>query len=349
MSTGSPKGKLTYAQAGVDVRANDEAVARIKTLARKTFGPNVLSEIGSFGGFYRASFNDLKSPVLVSSTDSVGTKVKMAFMTGRHDTVGQDLVNHCANDILVHGARPLFFLDYIGINKLDPNVVTELVEGLSKACVGLEMALIGGETAEMPDLYQPNEYDLAGCIVGVVDEAKIVNGRTIHDGDICIGLGSNGLHTNGYTLARKVAFEVAGHKLADRIPELKGSIGDVLMKVHRCYGPLIFPLLEKFDIHGMAHITGGGVPGNLNRVLPPNLDAKVRLGSWPVLPIFTYLQKAGNLDPNDMYSAFNMGIGYVLVVDRKDADGIMDSLGKLGEQAYRMGEIVPGQGKVQLT
>ncbi len=348
MSTGTPKGKLTYAQAGVDVRANDEAVGRIKTLARKTFGPNVLSEIGSFGGFYRAAFGELKSPVLVSSTDSVGTKVKMAFMTGRHNSVGQDLVNHCANDILVHGARPLFFLDYIGINKLDPNVVAELVEGLSTACVALEMALIGGETAEMPDLYQPNEYDLAGCIVGVVDEAKIVNGRTIRDGDVCIGLASNGLHTNGYSLARKVAFEVAAHQPDDQVPGLHGSIGEALMQVHRSYGPLIFPLLEKFDLHGMAHITGGGVPGNLNRVLPSGLDARIKLGSWPVLPIFTYLQKAGDLDQTDMYSAFNMGIGYVLVVDRKDADGIMDSLGKLGEQAYRIGEIVPGSGKVQL-
>jgi phosphoribosylformylglycinamidine cyclo-ligase len=348
MPKDTSKAKLTYAEAGVDIRAGEDAVNRIKQLARQTFGPNVLSEIGSFGGFYKLPMSGIAEPVLVSSADGVGTKLKLAFMTNKHDTVGEDLVDHCINDILVHGARPLFFLDYIATGKVDPAVIAEIVAGLSRGCKNAGMALIGGETAEMPDFYSAGEYDIAGFIVGLVDQKKIINGRTVKEGDVCIGLASNGLHTNGYSLARKVVFEVAGHKPTDQIPELGCSIAEALMKVHRCYAPLIFPLLDKFDIHGMAHITGGGLPGNLNRVLPKDLDAQVKLGSWPVLPVFDYLRKAGNLDPVDIYSAFNMGIGYVLVVERQDADAIMDSLGKLGETGYRIGEIVPGEGKVQL-
>ncbi|MEW6051271.1 MAG: phosphoribosylformylglycinamidine cyclo-ligase [Candidatus Zixiibacteriota bacterium] len=341
--------KMTYAEAGVDVRANDEAVARIKSLARQTFGPQVLSEIGSFGGFYRPDFSGLKSPVLVSSTDSVGTKVKLAFMTGRHNTIGEDLVNHCVNDILVHGARPLFFLDYIGIHKLEPAVVAEMVSGLAHACRSVGMALIGGETAEMPDLYYPGEYDLAGCIVGVVEESKIINGSTIVEGDICIGLPSTGLHTNGYTLARKVVFEKAGLQPDAVVPELNGTIADALMAVHRCYAPLVFGLLEKYTVHGMAHITGGGIPGNLNRILPKHLDAEIGKGTWPILPIFEYLETAGNLDRLDMYSAFNMGIGYILVVPEKQAGEILRHLADSGEKAYRIGRIVGGRGVVSLV
>lgn len=345
----SKKTDLTYAKAGVDVRANDEAVARIKTLARQTFGPNVLSEIGSFGGFYRAAFPNVRTPVLVSSTDGVGTKLKVAFMTGRHDTIGEDLVNHCVNDILVHGARPLFFLDYIGIHKLEPSVVAEIVVGLARGCRNQGVALIGGETAEMPDIYQKGEYDLAGCIVGAVDEDKIIKGDAIVQGDVCIGLRSSGLHTNGYTLARKVVFEVAGLTPDSFVNELGSSIGASLMAVHRCYAPIIFSLLEKFSIHGMAHITGGGIPGNLNRILPESLDAEIVKGTWPILPIFEYLRKAGNLDAQDMYSAFNMGIGYILVVAEEDAERTLESLKEMGETAYRIGTVEPGRKTVRLV
>jgi phosphoribosylformylglycinamidine cyclo-ligase len=340
--------KLTYAQAGVDVKAGEAAVEQIKHLARQTFGPEVLSEIGSFGGFYKPNLGTLKNPVLISSADGVGTKLKLAFITGKHDTVGEDLVNHCVNDILVHGAKGIFFLDYIATGKLEISVVADIVAGLSRGCKNAGMALIGGETAEMPDFYQVGEYDMAGFIVGLVDEQKVINGKTIQAGDVCIGLASNGLHTNGFSLARKVVFDVAEHKHNDHVPELGMTIAEALMKVHRCYAPLIHPLLGKFEIHGMAHITGGGIPGNLNRVLSKTLDAEIVLGSWPILPIFEYLRKRGSLDPDDIYSAFNMGIGYIIVVSSKDADGIMEDLAKAGETGYRIGKIVQGSQKVRL-
>jgi phosphoribosylformylglycinamidine cyclo-ligase len=343
------KPKITYADAGVDIKAGDDAVDRIKVLARKTFNKNVLSEIGSFGGFFKPDFESLHKPVLVSSTDGVGTKLKLAFMTGRHDTVGEDLVNHCVNDILVHGARGLFFLDYIGIGKLVPGTVAQLVEGLSRGCLNAGMALIGGETAELPDFYQPGEYDLAGFVVGVVDQDKIVNGSTVKEGDVCIGLSSNGLHTNGYTLARKVAFEIAGYKPGDYVDEIGCAIDEALMTVHRCYAPIIHPLVAEFDIHAMAHITGGGIPGNLGRVLPDNTDARITKNAWPVLRIFEYLQKAGNIDPDDMFTTFNMGIGYILIVPAADADTIIERLGERNEPAYRIGEVTKGTGKVNLV
>lgn len=339
---------MTYAQAGVDVKAGEEAVERIKKLARSTFGPNVLSEIGSFGGFYRLPQTGMSNPVLVSSADGVGTKLKLAFISGKHDTVGEDLVNHCVNDILVHGARGMFFLDYIATGKLEVATVADIVSGLARGCKNAGMALIGGETAEMPDFYQPGEYDIAGFIVGIVDQNKVINGSTIQVGDVCIGLASNGLHTNGYSLARKVVFDVAKHRHDDPVAELGMTIGEALLKVHRCYAPLIFPLLEKHEIHGMAHITGGGLPGNLNRVLPEGCDAEIEKSSWPVLPVFKYLAKAGNLDETDIYSAFNMGIGYVLVVPASAADTIMKDLAGMGETAYRIGRIIRGDRKVRL-
>ncbi len=343
------KATITYAEAGVDIEAGEEAVQRIKTLARKTFNDSVLSEIGSFGGFFKPDLGAVSKPVFVSSADGVGTKLKLAFMTDRHTTVGEDLVNHCTNDILVHGAKPLFFLDYIGVGKLRQDVVADLVEGLSRGCMNSGMALIGGETAELPDFYSPGEYDVAGFIVGMVDQDHIINGSTITEGDVCIGLASNGLHTNGYTLARKVAFEIAGLKPDDHVDELGSTIYDALMKVHRCYGPTIHPLLAEYSVHGMAHITGGGIPGNLSRVLPDTVDARISKSSWPVLPVFDYLKKAGNIDPQDMFNAFNMGIGYVLVVNSDDADRVLDWLTKRGETTYRIGEIVKGSGKVELT
>ncbi|UCE25005.1 MAG: phosphoribosylformylglycinamidine cyclo-ligase, partial [Candidatus Zixiibacteriota bacterium] len=325
------------------------AVEKIKQLAASTFNSQVLTGLGAFGGFFKPDLSGLKEPVFISSTDSVGTKLKLAFMTGKHDSVGEDLVNHCINDILVHGARGLFFLDYIGVGKLEQQVVVELLEGLSRGCKNTGVALIGGEMAELPDFYQPGEYDLAGFVVGVVDRDRIVNGATIGEGDVCIGLTSSGLHTNGYTLARKVAFEVAGHKPDDHVDALGMTIAEALMKVHRCYAPLIHPLLADFDIHGMAHITGGGIPGNLKRVLPEGLGAVIDKSSWPVLPIFKYLESVGSIDSKDIYSAFNMGIGYILVVSRSDADGVMKNLGKMGETAYISGSIEIGDKTVKLV
>lgn len=342
------KRPLTYADSGVDIKAGDEAVERIKELARQTFNEQVLTGIGAFGGFFKPDFAGIKKPVFVSSTDSVGTKLKLAFMTNKHDTVGEDLVNHCINDILVHGARPLFFLDYIGVGKLSPEVIAEVVSGVARGCKNAGVALIGGETAELPDFYHPGEYDLAGFVVGVVDQDKIIDGSAIQEGDVCLGLPSNGLHTNGYTLARKVAFEIASLKPGDMVPELGTTIDKALMRVHRCYAPLVHPLLEKYSIHGMAHITGGGIEGNLKRVLPDNVDADIVMGSWPVLAIFDYLKRVGNIDPDDIYSAFNMGIGFVLVVGEQEADRITADLKRMGETAYRIGEVKRGKKSVRL-
>ncbi len=343
------KKKVTYADAGVSIAAGDEAVARIKKLARATFNSQVLTEIGSFGGFFKPNLAGIESPVLISSADGVGTKLKLAFMTGKHDTVGEDLVNHCVNDILVHGARALFFMDYIATGKLEPAVVGDVVAGLSRGCTNAGMALLGGETAEMPDFYQPGEYDLAGFIVGMVDEKRVVNGGTITPGMVCLGLPSNGLHTNGYSLARKVAFEIAGKRPGDYVDMLGQTVAEALMAVHTCYAPLVHRLLAKHTIHGMAHITGGGLPGNLNRILPSDCDAFITKNSWPVLPVFRWLAEVGDIDREDIYSAFNMGIGFVLVVAREDAEAIAADIRTFGGEVYRIGEIREGSGKVRLT
>lgn len=345
----SKRTKLTYADSGVDIEAGEAVVQRIKKLAASTFNDQVLSDIGAFGGLFKPDMTGLAEPVFISSTDSVGTKLKLAFVTGRHDTVGEDLVNHCVNDILVHGAKPLFFLDYIGIGKLDQNVVADLVEGLSRGCRHVGMALLGGETAELTDLYQPGEYDLAGFIVGMADRANVIDGSAIKEGDICLGLPSNGLHTNGFTLARKVVFEIARLKPDDFFPRLKMTIGEALMAVHRCYAPIVHPLLTKFTIHGMAHITGGGIQGNLNRIMPDGLSAEIDKSSWPVPAIFTILKDLGNIDPDDIYRTFNMGIGYIMVVDSNDAAGICAEVEQMGEQVYRIGRIVAGTEPVIMT
>ncbi|MFZ5979186.1 MAG: phosphoribosylformylglycinamidine cyclo-ligase [Candidatus Zixiibacteriota bacterium] len=349
MTKNKPGKKLSYAEAGVDIAAGEEAVQRIKLLARKTFNENVLSEIGSFGGFFKPPLEDYKTPVIISSADGVGTKLKLAFLTGKHDTVGEDLVNHCINDILVHGAKALFFMDYIATGKLKPEIIAEIVAGLSRGCANAGVALLGGETAEMPDFYQPGEYDLAGFIVGLVDQNRVINGVTIREGDICLGLASNGLHTNGYTLARMAALDIAGLKPDDYVKELKMTVSEALMRVHRCYAPVIHPLLEKYDIHGMAHITGGGIAGNLCRIIPDGLSAEVRKDTWPITPVFTWLENAGNIDPNDMFNTFNMGIGYILVVSHDEADNIVESLEQSGEKTFRIGTIKTGQKKVRLV
>jgi phosphoribosylformylglycinamidine cyclo-ligase len=342
------KKKLTYKSAGVDVSAGDRATERIKGLARSTFTPSVLKGIGSFGGFFSLRRNEYRSPVLVSSVDSVGTKLKVAFMTGKHDTVGEDLVNHCVNDILVHGARPLFFLDYIGTGKLLPNVVEQIVRGLSRACKKAGCALVGGETAELPEFYRKGEYDLAGCIVGVVEKGKIIDGSGIRPGDQVIGLKSDGLHTNGYSLARKVLFQRARLGVNRHVKELRTTVGKELLKVHRCYAPSIFSVLRKSRIKGLAHITGGGIRGNLKRILPKSCDATISTDSWRVPPIFGLLQRLGNIDNREMFKAFNMGIGMILVVSKKDTDRILKQLSSAKETPYLIGEITAGTGKVKL-
>lgn len=339
MDDKTKKRGLTYADSGVDIDAGDAAVERIKKLAVDTFNSNVLRGIGAFGGFYQTDFADMQEPVLISSSDGVGTKVKLAFMTDKHDTVGEDLVNHCVDDILVHGARPLFFMDYIATGKLKPEVVAEVVSGLARGCKTAGMPLLGGETAEMPDMYQPGEYDLAGFIVGVVDKSKVINGDAIEDGDVCLGLASTGLHTNGYTLARKVAFDIAGCRPDEHIDELAGTIAEALMAVHRCYAPSIRPILDKYSIHGMAHITGGGVQGNLNRIMPEGLGAVISKSSWDVPPVFTWLLNEGDLDPDDMYRTFNMGVGYILVVPSGQADAIVAELKEAGETIWKIGHV----------
>jgi len=342
------KKKLTYKDSGVDISAGDRATQKIKSLARSTFTPHVLKEIGSFGGFFSFRRGEYKSPVLVSSVDSVGTRLKVAFIMGKHDTVGEDLVNHCVNDILVHGAKPLFFLDYIGTGKLLPDVIEQIVRGLSRACRKVGCSLIGGETAELPEFYKKGEYDLAGCIVGVVERKKIIDGSDIRPGDQIIGLKSNGLHTNGYSLARKVLFNRARLSVNDHLKELKTTVGKELLKVHRCYAPSIFPLLRKFKIKGIAHITGGGIKGNLCRILPKNCDAKVLTDSWRVPPIFKLIQRMGNVENEEMFKVFNMGIGLVLVVSKNETDRILKRLYSLKETAYLIGQITSGNGEVKL-
>jgi phosphoribosylformylglycinamidine cyclo-ligase len=342
------KKKFTYQSSGVNIQAGDEAKEKIKKLARSTFTPQVLKGIGSFGGFFEFKSKEYKDPVLISSVDSVGTKLKVAFMMEKHDTVGEDIVNHCVNDILVHGAKPLFFLDYIGIGKLHPEVVAEIVKGLSKACKKAGCALIGGETAELPEFYKKEEYDLAGCIVGVVEKKEIIDGTGIRPGDQIIGLRSSGLHTNGYTLARKVLLQVARFDVNDYAKELKTTMGEELLKVHRCYAPSILLTLKKFNIKGMAHITGGGIKGNLKRVLPGNCDAKILANSWKIPPIFKLIQKKGNIEDEEMFKVFNMGIGLIMVVPQDETNRVLSQLSTLKETAYHIGEITKGKGEVNL-
>ena len=342
------KKKIDYKSSGVDISAADRAKQKIKALAKSTFSPQVLKGIGSFGGFFSFKRNEYKDPVLVSSVDSVGTKLKVAFMMGKHNTVGEDIVNHCVNDILVHGAKPLFFLDYIGTGKLYPEVIEQIVSGLSEALRKVGCSLVGGETAELPEFYKKGEYDLAGFVVGVVEREKIIDGAKITPGDQIIGLKSSGLHTNGYALARKVIFEIGDFKVDDYVQELKATVGKELLKTHKCYAPLIFKLLERFPIKGMAHITGGGIEGNLNRILPKNCDAKIRVDSWKTLPVFNFIQNIGNIENREMYKVFNMGIGMILVVSKNEVTKILSHLSNIKESAFHIGEISPGKGKVKL-
>ena len=334
--------QISYRDAGVDIDAANEAKERIKRLARETFTPNVLTEIGSFGGMFRADFSQMKEPVLVSSADGVGTKLRVAFMTGIHNTVGYDLVCHCVNDILVQGARPLFFLDYIAAGKLVPDTIASVIEGLARGCKETGCVLIGGETAEMPGFYGDGEYDVAGFIVGVVDRANVIDGTLIAPGDALIGLPSVGLHTNGYSLARKLLFEVAGYKPDTYLEELGCTVAQELLKPHRSYLGALDALLESGLIKGLAHITGGGLLENIPRILPEGTAAEIRAGSWPVLPVFDLLAAIGKAPKQEMYRTFNMGIGMIVVTDASEAGRLRAHFDQLGEASYDLGRVVEG-------
>ena len=337
---------VTYADAGVDIERANRTKKRIKYLAHKTFTRGVLSEIGGFGGLFSVDKTKYLDPVLVSSVDGVGTKLKVAFDMNVHHTVGADLVNHCVNDIAVQGAAPMFFMDYLATGKLEPEIAEKIVEGLAEACKHNGCALIGGETAEMPGFYPDGEYDLAGFIVGVVDREKIVTGKNVEIGDVVLGLASNGLHTNGYSLARKLLFEVAHYTPETYVNELKGKVGNELMRTHKSYWPAIKRLVDGESVSAMAHITGGGITENLPRVLPRGVAAVIEMGSWPVLPIFEHLQTLGNVEQDEMLRTFNMGIGMVLVVPAKKFKKAQSLLERAGEKAFTIGRIVKGDRKV---
>jgi phosphoribosylformylglycinamidine cyclo-ligase len=330
----------------VDISRANRTKQRIKYLAHKTFTRGVLSEIGGFGGLFAVDKAKYHDPVLVSSVDGVGTKLKIAFEMGLHSTVGADLVNHCVNDIAVQGAAPLFFMDYLAAGKLDPAVAEQVVEGIADACKHNGCALIGGETAEMPGFYPHGEYDLAGFIVGVVEREKIITGKTVEIGDIVLGLPSNGLHTNGYSLARKLLFEVGHYSAETYVNEIKNKVGNELMRTHKSYWPVVKKLMDGECVSALAHITGGGLSENLPRVLPRGTAAIIELGSWPVLPIFEHLQTLGNVPQDEMLRTFNMGLGMLLVVPSKKFKKAQTVLERVGEKAYTVGRIVKGERKV---
>ena len=338
---------LTYASAGVSFSAKEETTDRLKRILKSTYRPEVLSEVGHFGGLF--ALGNYNEPVLVSSTDSVGTKLKIAFMTGRHDSVGFDIVAHCANDILVQGAEPLFFLDYIGTSKLCPEVVEQIATGLAAGCREIGCALIGGETAELPEFYREGEYDLVGTIVGVVERSQVITGNEIHPGDQLIGLSSLGLHTNGFSLARRILLNVCGYDVVDYIPDFGTTVGEELLKNHKSYGGSILSLRKHCDIKGIAHITGGGLPGNLVRILPSNCCAMIHRDTWGIPPIFGFLQKKGHVESDEMYRVFNMGIGLVLVVSTDQVDTAVDVLTASGESPFHIGEILGGERQVRLS
>ena len=339
---------MDYKSSGVDIDAGNETVRRIRRLAQATFTPGVLSDIGSFGGLFKIDTAAWQEPVLVSSADGVGTKLKLAFMTNRHRTIGADLVNHCVNDILVQGATPLFFLDYLATGRLSPDVAEQIVEGLANACKANGCALLGGETAEMPGFYADGEYDVAGFIVGAADRARIVDGRTIKVGDVLIGLPSSGLHTNGYSLARRIIFDELKLKADSHVPELGETVGEALLRTHRSYLSVIRPLLARGQIKGMAHITGGGITDNLPRVLPEGTAARVDRTTWRVPAIFRWIGESGRVPEYDLRRALNMGIGMILVVAPQDADAVRADLLKAGEaNSVVIGDVIAGERDVQ--
>jgi phosphoribosylformylglycinamidine cyclo-ligase len=336
---------MDYKAAGVDISAADVAKEKIKVLARATFNPGVLSEIGAFGGMFRPDLARYEEPVLVASTDGVGTKIRVAVMAGVHDTVGYDLVAHCVNDILVQGAVPLFFLDYVALGRMDPDKVAAIVSGFARACTEFGCPLIGGETAEMPGTYGPDDYDLAGFIVGVVDRSRALP-QGVREGDVLLGLPSAGLHTNGYSLGRKVLFETLGHDVDTHLPELGTTVGRALLAPHRSYLAALEPLIERRKIHALVHITGGGFDGNIPRVLPAGLGARVRRSAWQVPPLFRLIQSGGNVSDAEMFRTFNMGIGMIVIVAPEDLHDVEHSLERRGETSFVLGNVVAGEGVV---
>jgi phosphoribosylformylglycinamidine cyclo-ligase len=337
---------VTYADAGVDIDLANRTKKRIKYLAHKTFTRGVLSEIGGFGGLFAVDKTKYVDPILVSSVDGVGTKLKIAFEMGLHSTVGGDLVNHCVNDIAVQGAAPLFFMDYLATGKLEPSIAEKVVEGIADACKHNGCALIGGETAEMPGFYPDGEYDLAGFIVGVVERDRIITGKDVQIGDIILGMASNGLHTNGYSLARKLLFEVAHYSTEDYVNQIKNKVGNELMRTHKSYWPALKKLLDAQCVSALAHITGGGITENLPRVLPRGVAAAIDLGSWPIPPLFDHLRELGNVPQDEMLRTFNMGLGMLLVVPLAKFKKAQTVLERVGEKAFTVGRIVKGERKV---
>lgn len=345
----SARDGLSYRDAGVNIDAANEAISMVKDDIKRTFDANVLEDIGTFGAMYRFDQKDMTEPILVSSVDGVGTKLKLAFMSGKHDTVGIDLVSHCVNDILVQGARPLFFLDYLAAGKLEPTTIRDVIKGITVGCRSAGCSLIGGETAEMPDMYVEGEYDLAGTIIGVVDRSQIVDGDTITDGDVIIGLESSGLHTNGYSLARKIVFDIGGLGLDDPYPGTGKTVAAALMEPHLSYSRLIRLVSRIFTIKGMTHITGGGITDNLPRTLPEGYGAEIELGSWEALQVFKYLQETGQVETREMLRTFNMGMGYLVVISEQELTRAMDAFDQVSVKAYVIGRVVKGPGKVQYT
>lgn len=337
--------KSAYKRAGIDIDSKMAALRAVKKMVRKTAVKGAISEIGSFGGMFASPGKDM---ALIASTDGVGTKLKVAVLTGRHDTVGQDLVNHCVNDILVHGAKPLFFLDYFAMARFDGRIFEAVVSGLCQACQANGCALLGGETAEMPGLYPPGEYDLVGTIVGAVERKKIINGKNIHPGDVIIGLPSSGLHTNGYSLARRIIFEEEKLSPTDVIPGIGKKAGEVLLAVHRSYLRPVSALMNKVQIQGMAHITGGGFQDNVPRVLPSDVDAVFDLSAWTPPPLFRFLQERGNVGREEMYRVFNMGIGLVIIARPAEISTAIKILNRSGERPVKIGRIEKGRGVVRL-
>jgi phosphoribosylformylglycinamidine cyclo-ligase len=339
----------TYRDAGVDIDAANRATDKIKELARATFNARTLSEIGSFGGMFDGAFPTMRGPVLVASADGVGTKLKIAFATGVHNTIGRDLVNHCVNDILVQGARPLFFLDYIATGKLAPETITAIVEGIALGCRENGCVLLGGETAEMPGFYADGEYDVAGFIVGVVDQERVIDGRAIAPGNVVLGLPSVGLHTNGYSLARKLFFADAGYGPETYLDELSDTVGAALLKPHLSYLPALEGLLDQGIIKGLAHITGGGLLENIPRILPEGTSVEIRRDSWPVLPIFQLMQRIGSVEDAEMFRTFNMGIGMVIICAEANASRIKTHVESSGRACYQIGRVIRGSGGVAIT
>ncbi len=339
-----------YKQAGVDIAAGNEAVERMKRHVSRTTRPEVLGGLGGFGGLFGLDKSKYEEPVLVSGTDGVGTKLKLAFAMDKHDTIGIDAVAMCVNDIVVQGAEPLFFLDYLACDKVVPQKIEAIVAGIAEGCVQAGCALVGGETAEMPGVYNAGEYDIAGFSVGVVDRAKMIDGLSIKPGDAVIGLASSGVHSNGFSLVRKLLLEQKGYKLTDQVEALGGAVlGDVLLEPTKIYVKTVLALLEQVELKGIVHITGGGFIENIPRVLPEGVSVEVDYGAWPILPIFSLMQREGDISNRDMFTTFNMGIGMVLVVPAEQADEVLRVAGELGEQAYRIGTVTAGDRNVMFT